>query len=61
MVLNPHKLISRRCIMDKKEKDFLIGLMYNDGDLNHLSEGTTDHIGESYIEFNKEPGHEKDN
>lgn len=47
--------------MDKKEKDFLIGLMYNDGDLAHLSEGTTDHIGESYIAFNKEPGHEEDN
>ncbi len=37
--------------MDKKEKDFLIGLMYNDGDLAHLSEGTADCIGEGFIDF----------
>lgn len=41
--------------MDKKKKDFLIGLMYNDGDLNHLSEGTSDHIGEGFIDFEEEP------
>lgn len=44
--------------MDKKKKDFLIGLMYNDGDLNHLSEGTTDYIGEGFIDFEKEPDNE---
>lgn len=41
--------------MNKKEKDFLIGLMYNDGDLAHLSEGVADCIGEGYIDFNREP------
>ncbi|MDO4300375.1 MAG: hypothetical protein Q4D26_03160 [Clostridia bacterium] len=46
--------------MKKKEKDFLIGLMYNDGDLNHLSEGTADHIGESYIDFKREPEDENE-
>ncbi len=45
--------------MDKKQKDFLIGLMYNDGDLAHLSEGVTDSIGESFIDFNGE--HENEN
>mgnify|MGYP003096483745 FL=1 len=44
--------------MDKKEKDFLIGLMYNDGDLGHLSEGTSDYIGEGYIDFKREPENE---
>lgn len=46
--------------MKEKEKNFLIGLMYNDGDLNHLSEGTADHIGESYIDFKRESDNEND-
>lgn len=44
--------------MNKQEKDFLIGLMYNDGDLSHLSEGTTDYIGEGYIDFKRESDNE---
>ncbi len=46
--------------MNKKEKNFLIGLMYNDGDLAHLSEGVSDSIGESYINFVKEYDNDKD-
>ena len=46
--------------MNKQEKDFLIGLMYNDGDLGHLSEGTTDYLGEGYIDFKRELDNEND-
>lgn len=48
--------------MDKKDnkKDFLIGLMYNDGDLAHLSEGTSDCLIESCVDLNREPDNEKD-
>lgn len=45
---------------NRKEKDFLIGLMYNDGDLAHLSEGTSDYMGEGYIDFNKVAEDEKE-
>ncbi len=46
--------------MDKKTKDFLIGLMYNDGDLNHLSEGTSDYIGEGFIDFKEKSDNESE-
>ncbi|MDO5387730.1 MAG: hypothetical protein Q4F63_00690 [Clostridia bacterium] len=46
--------------MSKKKKDFLIGLMYNDGDLAHLSEGSADCIGEGFIDFKEEPIDDKE-
>lgn len=47
--------------MDKKRKDFLIGLMYNDGDLARLSEGVNDYIGEGFIDFDINRGTDNKN
>lgn len=45
---------------NKLKRNFLVGLMYNDGDLAKLSEGTSDFLGEGYISF-KEGESENEN